>query len=148
MWIFNNYTASAHCKQVCTSSRLERPDRGFFLTSKMRLTGYHIKSRLSNLGLFLTSDSCNGWIYLSNHCQIVKVGGVPSPTEPVTSGVPQGFVLCLLLFLVYINDITFDINIQCQFYVDDCVPFSEANSSTGQTKLVAHLNSISEWCKD
>ena len=41
--------------------------------------------------------------YLSDRCQYVKYNGHRSNTLPITTGVPQGFVLGPLLFLIYIS---------------------------------------------
>lgn len=43
--------------------------------------------------------------FLSERKQCVVLSGTKSDTVSVTVGVPQGFILGPLLFLVYINDI-------------------------------------------
>ena len=43
--------------------------------------------------------------YLSNHNQYVSINGYDSVLAAISCGVPEGFVLGLLLFLLYINDL-------------------------------------------
>ena len=44
--------------------------------------------------------------YLCNRKQYVSINNVNSNMLPVACGVPQGFILGLLLFILFINDIT------------------------------------------
>ena len=57
--------------------------------------------------------------YLENRLQCVVINGYTSDTRPVFAGVPQGSVLGPLLFIVYINDITEDINSNIRLFADD-----------------------------
>ena len=61
------------------------------------------------------------WIkdYLTDRSQSVLHEGKSCKSHPVLSGVPQGSVLALLLFLIYINDITESITSTIRLYADD-----------------------------
>ena len=63
------------------------------------------------------------WIdsFLCDRQQRVMVNGVKSDWAPVLSGVPQGTVLGPLLFSLYINDITEDVDSELRLFADDCV---------------------------
>ena len=63
------------------------------------------------------------WInsFLSNRTQTVSVNGSHSSPANVISGVPQSSVLGLVLFLLYINDITDSINSNIRLFADDCI---------------------------
>ena len=72
-----------------------------------------------------------------------------SDTLPVTSGVPQGSILGPLLFLIYINDISFqgpELNID--LYADDSTMYeSDFQLYAVQRKLQKNLNHIINWCR-
>jgi len=63
------------------------------------------------------------WIkdWLTNRHQTVIIDGKSSSSQPVLSGVPQGTALGLLMFLIFINDITTGITSQIHLFVDDCI---------------------------
>jgi len=54
-------------------------------------------------------------------------------------------VLSPLMFLLYINDITQDINSQLQLFVDDCLLYRVINNTEDTKKLQEDLNRLSEW---
>ena len=57
--------------------------------------------------------------YLSNRRQRVVFPGVNSKMNEIKAGVPQGFILGPLLFLLYINDIVDDISSNIRLLADD-----------------------------
>ena len=61
------------------------------------------------------------------------------------SGVPQGTVLGPLMFLLYINDITKDINSPLRLFADDCLLYRVINSVEDINRLQEDLNKLSEW---
>ena len=79
----------------------------------------------------------NGWFksYFTNRIQYVSINGISSDLLKVNFGVPQGAVLSLLLFLVYINDLHDSIRFSSPFNFGDdtgllniqaaCVPSKE-----------------------
>ena len=58
-------------------------------------------------------------LFLYGYSQQVVVGRAKSSTCKTTSVVPQGSVLGPILLLVYINDVTTDINNEIRLFADD-----------------------------
>lgn len=77
----------------------------------------------------------------SNMCYTKKE--TPSEVLNVCSGVPQGSVLGLLLFLIFINDVVDERDVKIRLYADDSVIYSRSD----QLKLNTELDKITQWCK-
>ena len=67
------------------------------------------------------------WVdsFLCFRQQRVVVNGVESGWAPVLSYVPQSIVLGPLLFSLYINDISSNIESEIRLFADDCVCYHE-----------------------
>lgn len=79
------------------------------------------------------SDYVTGWFrsYLSNPFQLIAVGDVQSTLRPIQVGIPQGSILCPLLFLVYINDLPECLeHCEVALYADDTVIYFSSSSIT------------------
>ena len=77
------------------------------------------------------------------------VTGVKSDRATVVSGVPQGTVLGPLLFSLYINDISADIESEIRLFADDCVCYREIKEIEDTVKLqkdIGRLGSLArKW---
>ena len=99
-----------------------------------KLSKYGFSQKLSNL---LNS-------YLNNRKQITVVNGVKSSMQGVGYGVPQGSILGLQLFTLYINDIVGQINFsKIQMYADDIVLY---NTMSNLEHLREDMLKIACWC--
>ena len=67
--------------------------------------------------------------------QRVVVNGIESDWTPVVSDVPQSTVLGPLLFSLYINDISVDIETEIRLFADDCVCHREIKNEEDTLKL-------------
>ena len=67
------------------------------------------------------------WIasLLRGRQQRVIVNGTGLAWSPVLSGVPQGTSYSPILFLIYINDITCEINSRMRLFADDSIEVAE-----------------------
>ena len=63
----------------------------------------------------------------------------------MTSGVPQGTVLGLLLFLIYINDICENITSKLKLFADDCLLYRFITSEQDTTALQKDLDTLVQW---
>jgi hypothetical protein len=90
------------------------------------------------------------WIreFLLGHTQRVIFGGQLSEEVRVTSGVAQGSVLGLLLFLAYVNDIWRDTESTDRLFADDCIMYREIINSQDMETLQIDLNRLAEWADE
>ena len=63
--------------------------------------------------------------FLSGRFQRVLLNGQTSDWETIQAGVPQGSILGPLFFLIYINDLTDNLNSNIKLFADDTTLFSE-----------------------
>ena len=89
--------------------------------------------------------------YLSGRYQFVQVNGNLSDSSPITCGDPLGSILCPLLFLCYVKDMTIGISPECKLllYADDsAILFSHKDPEVIYRKLTSELESCSKWLVD
>ena len=89
------------------------------------------------------------WIdsFLCFRQQRVEVNGIKSDWAPVLSGVPQGTVLGPVLFSLYINDITTDIDSEIRLFADDCVCYREIKGTEDTVKLQEDIDRLGCWAR-
>ena len=101
----------------------------------------------------LQSYGINGnlltWIknFLIGRQQRVVLNGSSSRWVNVTSGVPQGSVLGLLLFILYVNDITDGLQSTLEMFADDSKLYRIIQTPQDVNILQEDLNFISNWSR-
>ena len=84
--------------------------------------------------------------YLSNRKQVVVVDGVKSNVADVHAGIPQGSRLGPLLFILYIDDLLYDLESECLIFADDTSLLASAKDvSLTSAILNRDLIRIVEW---
>ena len=87
------------------------------------------------------------WIesFLTNRQQRVLVDNHSSQWSSVSSGVPQGSILGPLLFLIYVNDISYNLSSPTRMFADNCT-LSRENKCRGDcVELQKDLTTIYNW---
>ena len=103
-----------------------------------------LKSKLFSYGI---GSKTLKWIdsFLCFRQQRVVVNGVKSDWAPVLSGIPQGTILGPLLFSLYINDISSDIESEIRLFADDCVCYREIKDEKDTMKLQRDIDRLGSW---
>ena len=84
--------------------------------------------------------------YLSNRQQFVNYLGERSRSYKACSGVPQGSILGPLLFILFMNDISIDIDARHLLYADDLKIYAEINTHYDAMSLQLELDKLLAWC--
>ena len=86
-----------------------------------------------------------GWVesFLLGRSQTCN--GESSDELPVLSGVPQGSVLGLILFLLYINDLPENLQSQVRLFADDTAVYLAVQGPDDSEKLQNDLNLLQVW---
>ena len=87
------------------------------------------------------------WIssFLNSRTQQVLVEGQSSEKVPVVSGVPQGYVLGPVLFLIFINELPDNINSRTRLFDDDCILYRQITPETNQRLLQEEQERLGTW---
>jgi len=102
---------------------------------------------IAKLPLYGISGLVLDWIsaFLHTRRQRVTLNGSTSNWLPVDSGVPQGSVLGPLLFLLYINDISNNVNSTVRLFADDLIMYRTLNNSTSKTGFQDDIDKLLKW---
>ena len=84
--------------------------------------------------------------FLSERYQRVVLNGQHSEWEKINAGVPQGSILGPLLFLIYINDLSKNLESDVKLFADDTSIFSVVNDPVLSANILNNdLMKIQEW---
>ncbi|XP_065654968.1 uncharacterized protein LOC136081568 [Hydra vulgaris] len=100
--------------------------------------------KISSYGI---SNMLLNWInsFFSKRTQRVVMASTISDSLPVTSSVHQGFVLGLLLFILYINDTTDLVSNPMKLYADESKVISTNSTPESPTLFQMDINHIVSW---
>ena len=86
--------------------------------------------------------------FLNNRSQSVVIGGMPSGSLDMCSGVPQGSVLGPILFIVFINDLStiFPQAVTSKYFADNAKLYTEISTVDDVDTLQSNLDFfLSDW---
>ena len=81
--------------------------------------------------------------FLLDRQQRVVVQGSRSTWAPVTSGIPQGSVLGLVLFTMYVNDLPWEVSSNVKLFADDTKVYCRV--PRGREGLQADIDALLRW---
>ena len=95
----------------------------------------------------MVSGNLLSWLtdFFIQRYQSVTVDGAHSKWCSVISGVPQGSILGPLLFIIYINDLSENINCNIKQYADDTKLYTTVKDNNDTFKFQRDLDTVAEW---
>lgn len=113
------------------------------------LTRFHIMACYTNCFNRVIDDTTLQWLkrFLEKRRQSVALEGELSHSVPVTSGVPQGSLLGLLMFLIFINNLLCYVKSRVRLFADDTVK-SEIHSERDCRLFQDDLHCLEKWESD
>ena len=84
--------------------------------------------------------------FLSKRCQRVALNGQASSWTDVKAGAPQGSILGLSFFPIYINDLSENLKSTVKLFAEDTSIFHVVKNPNTSPEVLNHdLTRISEW---
>ena len=105
---------------------------------------------LAKLSQAKVDESCHDLFksYLSNRKQFVLVDGCSSTMKEVEAGVPQGSRLGPLLWILYVNDISENLESEVLIFADDTCLFASAKDPAQTADILNRdLAKIDDWAR-
>ena len=134
---------------VYTSLNSNRPTATVFCDYAKAFDCVSHNILLKKLDFYGIRGAPSNWFksYLGNRQQFVRANGSDSDCKLITSGVPQGSVLGPILFLIYINDITYlNISGKISLFADDtCITWNDTDAASLQLNISSDLVKIKAW---
>ena len=87
--------------------------------------------------------------YFTGRVQVTDVNGTMYVAKYITCGMPQGSIFGLLLFLLYINDMSAAVKCKLLLYADDSVLLASGKNLVEiEATLNSQIESLNDWLID